>query len=67
MGSFEKNSRTKIWSIINWAFKHTQTDKLVCTHTQCGLLKMGVTTPGSRKNAPYIYIYLFIYIKSRQK
>ena len=50
MGSFEKFSRSKIWSILKWVYKHTQTDKQVWTHTQCGLLKMGVTTPGSIEN-----------------
>jgi hypothetical protein len=55
MGCFENFSRSMIWSIIKWVYKHTQTDKWVCTHAHCCLLKVGVTTPGSRKNAP-IYI-----------
>jgi hypothetical protein len=59
MGSYEKISRNKSWSILNWVYKHTRIDKLVCTHTQHGLLKMGVTTRASRKNAPYIYIYIY--------
>jgi hypothetical protein len=55
MGSYEKISRSKSWSFLNWVYKHIRTDKLVCTHTQYGLLKIGVTTHACRKNAPYIY------------
>ena len=50
MGSFEIFSRSKIRSILKSVYKHTQTDKQVWTHTQYGLLKMGVTTPGSIEN-----------------
>jgi hypothetical protein len=49
MDSYEKISHSKSWSILNWVYKHTRTDKLVCTHTQYGLLKMGVTTRACRK------------------
>ena len=52
MGCFEKNSHSMIWSIIKWVYKYTQIDKWVYTHKQCVLLKVVVTTPGSRKNAP---------------
>jgi hypothetical protein len=43
----KKNSRSKSWSILNWVYKHTQTDKLVCTYTQYGYIytmwPLGVT------------------------
>jgi hypothetical protein len=58
MGSYKKNSRSKSWSILNWVYKHTRNNKLVCTYTQYDLLKMGVTT----RVCHYIYLHLNIYI-----
>jgi hypothetical protein len=46
---------SKSWSILNWVYKHIRTDKLVCTDTQYGLLKIRVTTRVCRKNTLYIY------------
>jgi hypothetical protein len=51
-----KKSHSKIWSILKWVYKHTQTDKWVCTLTECYLLKMGVTTP--RNNTHIYYVLL---------
>jgi hypothetical protein len=58
MGSYKKNSRSKSWSILNWVYKHTRNNKLVCTYTQYDLLKMGVTT----RVCHYIYLHLNIYL-----
>ena len=64
MCSFEKKIHVvKIWSILILVRQHTQTDKWVCTHTQRDLVIMGVTTPGSIKNAPFS-IYDIIYAVS---
>ena len=50
-----KQIRVVRFGVLKWVYKHTQTNKWVSTHTQCGLLKMGVTTIGSRKNSIFDY------------